>query len=244
MRKTIVCLANSYKHGGRCVAGIDIANGSWIRLRGHSPDGSLCPTEYALDNGTEPRLLDLIQVEVHYALPTNSHPEDWQIAPSGWCLIERPVSAARLQKITEAADKVPTVLRGYRDRMATREVEAKPMLSSLALVCPDELHWWIRDDREKRKYRALFQRHHVTYDFAVTDPRWLGQLKPLTEGIHSHTELVGGARETWLTISLSEPYFGFHYKLVAGVIVRDASDANPNAGGKVASPRISPYHRL
>jgi hypothetical protein len=103
--------------------------------------------------------------------------------------------------------------------MAAEEVRAKPLLSSLTLVCPDELHWWIREDHGKRKPRALFQRHHVTYDFSVTDPHWLDQLKPLPEGIYPHTNFTN-ATETWLTISLSEAYFGWHYKLVAGVVVR------------------------
>ena len=220
MRKTIVCLANSYKHGGRCIAGVSVDDGAWIRLRGKAPDGALCAFEYSLDDGTEPRLLDVIEVELHYALPTDSHPEDWQIAPTRWHLVERPANATRLQKVIAAADKATTILRGYRDRMSEDEIKAKPLQASLALVCPDELHWWIREDRGKRKHRALFQRHHVTYDFSVTDPHWLDQLNLLPAGIYPHCTFVTKAAETWLTVSLSEPFHNFHYKLVAGVIVR------------------------
>lgn len=220
MRKTIVCLANSYKHGGRCIAGIDIDSGAWIRLHGNSPDGALCACEYALDDGTEPRLLDVIEVELHYAIPTDSHPEDWRIALTRWQLVERPANPERMQRITAATDKVPTILRGYRDRMADHEVRSKPLQSSLALICPNELHWWIREDHGKPKPRALFQRHHVTYNFSVTDPHWLNQLKPLPEGIYPHSTFAATGTETWLTISLSEAFHGFHYKLVAGVIVR------------------------
>ncbi len=220
MRKTIVCLANSYKHGGRCIAGIDIDSGKWIRLHGNSPDGALCACEYALDDGTEPRLLDLIEVVLHYAIPSDSHPEDWQIVPTPWHLVERPATAALMQKITCTTDKVPTILRGYRDRISTEEVRAKPLLSSLACICPDDLYWWIREDHGKPKPRALFQRHHVTYNFSVTDPHWLNQLKPLPEGIYPHANFANAGTETWLTISLSEAFHGFHYKLVAGVIVR------------------------
>jgi len=220
LRKTIVCLANSYKHGGRCIAGVSVDDGAWIRLRGKAPDGALCACEYSLDDGTEPRLHDVIEVELHYALPSDSHPEDWQIAPTRWHLVERPASLARVQKITAAADKGTTILRGYRDRMSEDEVKAKPLQSSLALICPTEIHWWIREDRGKRKYRALFQRHHVTYDFAVTDPPWLDQLNLLPAGIYPHSTFANPTTETWLTISLSEAFHGWHYKLVAGVIVR------------------------
>lgn len=220
MRKTIVCLANSYKHGGRCVAGVCVDGGKWIRLRGAAPDGSLDTHESVLDDGSEPRLLDLIEVELHYAIPSDAHPEDWQIAPVPWRLIERPAAAAQLQKITAAADKSTTILRGYRDRMSTEEIQAKPLQSSLVLVCPTEIYWWIRQEGEKRKYRALFRRHYVTYDLAVTDPRWLEQLNLMPAGIYPHATFAGPACETWLTISLSEAFHGWHYKLVAAVLVQ------------------------
>lgn len=220
MRKTIVCLANSYKHGGRCVAGVRLDDSAWIRLRGAAPDGSLDAHESVLDDGSEPRLLDVIEVELHYAIPSDAHPEDWQIAPVPWRLIERPASAAQLQKVIDAADKSTTILRGYRDRMSTEEIQAKPLLSSLVLVCPTEIYWWIRQEGEKRKYRALFRRHNVTYDLAVTDPRWLEQLNLMPAGIYPHATFAGPASETWLTISLSEAFHGWHYKLVAAILVQ------------------------
>ncbi|HEX9200131.1 MAG TPA: hypothetical protein VF865_11275 [Acidobacteriaceae bacterium] len=222
MRKTIVCLANSYKHGGRCIAGVDVEDGAWIRLRGNASDGALCACEYALDDGTEPRLLDTIEVEVHYAVRSRSHPEDWQIAPSRWRLIERPATERQWAGLTNEKAGSKGILRDHRDRIAAWELKYKPMKSSLTLICPSEIYWWIREDKGKRKYRALFHHNYVTYDFALTDPHWLDRLKLLPDGIHPHANFAGAASETWLTISLSEPYFSFHYKLVAGVIVRNA----------------------
>ena len=124
--------------------------------------------------------------------------------------------------------KSKAILLDHRDRIAAWELKYKPVKSSLCLVCPTEIYWWIREDRiredkGKRKYRALFHRNYVTYDFAVTDPRWLDQLNLLPAGIYPHSTFAPAAAETWLTISLSEAYFGFHYKLVAAVIVRDGA---------------------
>jgi hypothetical protein len=218
LRKTIVCLANSYKHGGRCIAGVSVEDGAWIRLRGKAPDGALEPQEYVLDDGSEPRLLDAIEVELHYAQPSDSHPEDWQIAPVRWRAIERPASAACLQKIFTGT--TTTIFGDHCDRIAERELNRNPLKSSLTLIVPSDIHWWIRDEHGKRRNRALFKRNDITYDFAVTDPRWLDQLNLLPAGIYPHATFAGADTETWLTISLSEPYFGFHYKLVAGVIVR------------------------
>jgi hypothetical protein len=220
LRKTIVCLANSYKHGGRCIAGVSLDDGAWIRLRGKADDGALCACEYALEDGSEPNLLDVIEVEVHYAIHSASHPEDWQIAAARWRLVERPAAGRQWAELAGEKKKSKGILRDHRDRIATWELKYKPLQSSLCLICPSELYWWVREDKGKRRCRALFHYNYVTYDFALTDPHWLDRLKLLPDGIYPHSDFADAGIETWLTISLSEPYFGFHYKLVAGVIVR------------------------
>lgn len=42
----------------------------------------------------------------------------------------------------------------------------------------------------------------------------------LSPDIYPHSTFAATGTETWLTISLSEAFHGFHYKLVAGVIIR------------------------
>jgi hypothetical protein len=98
--------------------------------------------------------------------------------------------------------------------MAVEELREKALKTSLALVCPTQLWWWIREERGKRKYRALFHRHDVTYDFAVTDPRWLQRLDLMPAGIYGSSTFVEEGAEVWLTVSLSEAFHGWHYKLV------------------------------
>ena len=228
MRRTIVCLANSYKHGGRCVAGVCVEDGSWVRLRGKAADGVLEAAEYSLTGvtdakGSEVRLLDVIEVELHYAQPSAAHPEDWVIAPGRWRLVERPASVERWGAMAAAADKGATILRGYGDRVTVEEVREKALGASLVLVCTSEVSWWVREERGVRKNRALFRRNHVTYDFAVTDPRWIERLNLMPAGIYPTSMLADGAKEVWLTVSLSEEFRGWHYKLVAAVIVRGKS---------------------
>ena len=58
---------------------------------------------------------------------------------------------------------------------------------------------------------------------AVTDPAWLDQLKLLPAGIYPHALFFKTKPPTtYLTMSLSEPFEGFHYKLVAGVVTLPA----------------------
>jgi len=225
MRRTIVCLANSYKHGGRCVAGVCLEDHKWVRLRSADGDGSLSPQDYMLANGQgELRLLDVFEAELHYAMPSNCHPEDW-VAMPGWRLVGRPCPLKSWSRVTEHVEKSGTLLGGYSDRVWASVFLKRPASASLALVSPTETWWWVREERGKVKHRALFRRNNVTYDLAVTDPRWLEQMKLLPAGIHPHRLLAPDANETWLTVSLSEAFSpgsggAAHFRIVAGVILR------------------------
>jgi hypothetical protein len=224
MRQTIVCLANSYKQGGRCVAGISLETDSWVRLRQPDGDGSFTVQQCTLaDGGGELRLLDVFEVELHYAMPTDCHPEDWVVAPTRWRLIERPCSTRTLARLEEKVERRGPLLGAHRDRTFASELRSRPLAASLALICPADLWWWVREERGRLKYRALFHRDNVTYDLAVTDPHWLTQLQLLPAGIHPHSLLAPEAQNTWLTLSLSEPFTlgsgqPAHFRLVAGVI--------------------------
>jgi hypothetical protein len=230
MQRTMVCLANSYKLGGRCIAGVCLETGEWLRLRGKADDGALSPREYALANHAgELRPLDVFSAHLHFAMPSDCHPEDWTVSSAPWQLVERPCGANRWGLIaTATTDRAngAHLLGGYRDRISVEELRAKPAKSSLALICPNDLWWWIREEHGKRKNRALFHRNNVTYDLAVTDPRWVDQMNLLPAGIYPHEMLAPGASKTWLTVSLGEAFHpraggpGWHFRIVASVIAK------------------------
>jgi hypothetical protein len=170
------------------------------------------------------RLLDVFEVDLHYALPSNCHPEDW-VTISSWNLVERPCPAKSWSKVVEKVEKSGPLLGGYGDRVWASFFLKRPATASLALVCPTDIWWWVREERGRLKYRALFRRDNVTYDLAVTDPRWLELLQLLPVGIHPHRLLAPDAKETWLTVSLSEAFSpggggAAHFRIVAGVILR------------------------
>ncbi len=63
--KTIICLANSRKMTGRCVAGKEIAGGKiggWIRPVSVRPAGELSEEDRRFQNGQDPKLLDVIRI--------------------------------------------------------------------------------------------------------------------------------------------------------------------------------------
>jgi len=218
----IVCLANSYKHDHRCVAGISLVTKQWVRLVGRQVPGCLTVKEVCYPDGRETALLDVFEAELGEDCGSNSHPEDVFVTGKPWQPIRRFDSPSDAQFLTGHVNQEPVVLRGYCDRVPASRFEKTPARCSLGLVHPADLWWWIREESGKRKNRAVFrlgQVGRIRYDLAVTDPKWLDLLNLLPAGIHPHALLAGRQpTKTFLTISLSERFDGFHYKLVAGVV--------------------------
>jgi hypothetical protein len=218
----VVCLANSYKHDHRCVAGISLVTKKWVRLVGRKVPGCLTLRETCYPDGREAALLDVIEVELGEKCGSNYHPEDVYVTEKPWQPIRRFDEHRDAQFLASFVNKGPAILQGYGDRVYGRKIEGTPVEKSLELIHPENLWWWIREETGKRRNRAIFRAGNVVracYDLAVTDPAWLDQLNLLPAGIHPHALLLGGRPlKTLLTVSLSEPFEGFHYKLVAGVV--------------------------
>lgn len=115
----------------------------------------------------------------------------------------------------------PLLLGSTGASIATSAAEQLP--ASLALVDPSNLRWRPSQDRRDRpQVRALFELRGQMYDLPLTDPSWssvmVRQLSRLGPGSHAHEELnVSG--KILLTMSLSEPFNGYCYKLVAAMVV-------------------------
>lgn len=218
----IVCLANSYKHDHRCVAGISLTTKKWVRLVGKNTPGCLAREETCYPDGTEASILDVFEAELGESCGSNSHPEDVFVSESRWRRVRRFDGASDAALLKDYLNKGPAILQGASDRVYAKMYSSSAAEKSLELIKPDDLWWWIRDDKSVRKNRALFRIGHVNrmrYELAVTDPVWLTQLNLLPAGIYPHAFFSKGKPpSTFLTLSLSEPFEGFHYKLVAGVV--------------------------
>lgn len=215
----IVCLANSYKHDHRCVAGISLTSKRWIRLVGLQARGCLTLQECSYPDGTQAQPLDVIEVGLDKRCGSRCHPEDTYIDSHPWKPVRRFDEPRDIRFLLGYLDKRASLLQGYRDRITASWVEKQPVDRSLQLVRPEDLWWWIRDEAGKRRNRAVFRFNRTRYDLAVTDPLWLEKLRPLAPGIYPHAHFFPAAPpKTLLTVSLSEPFERFHYKLAAAVI--------------------------
>jgi hypothetical protein len=71
---TIVCLANSRKLSGRCLAGKVPETGVWFRPVSARPDAAINLGERRYDDGSEPGLLDVVDVPFTVARPSPFQP--------------------------------------------------------------------------------------------------------------------------------------------------------------------------
>ena len=218
----IVCLANSYKHDHRFVAGISLNTKRWVRLVGRKVPGCLTVQETCFPDGREVPLLDVFEVELGERCGSNCHPEDVYVTEMAWRPVRRFDRSGDARFLVDYLNKSPSLLQSYGDRVYARKIEGNPVERSLELIRLEDLWWWIREESGKRKNRAIFRAGHVVrnrYALAVTDPVWLEKLHSLPAGIYPHARFfLGKPPKTLLTLSLSEPFEGFHYKLVAGVV--------------------------
>jgi hypothetical protein len=80
----IICLANSWKRGDRCIAGINSLKGKWIRPVSSLPDGQI-PKEMRLIDGREPALLDVLEIPLAKTGPDFGFEcENFSVLPGKW----------------------------------------------------------------------------------------------------------------------------------------------------------------
>ena len=83
--KRILCLANSRKLSGRCVAGVEIADdgfGDWVRPVSARATHEVSETEREYHDGSDPALLDIIDVPLIAHSPYAFQTENWLLDPA------------------------------------------------------------------------------------------------------------------------------------------------------------------
>ena len=140
--KRIVCLANSFKTGGTCVAGKEVnANGfgPWIRPVSARPTNEVSISESRYEDGIAPKLLDIIDVHLMNSAPQHHQTENHVIdATQRWTK----VGALPWSMLDQISDR-PATLWINSDRTKTgvfnciSQAEAATQRDSLALIRPD-----------------------------------------------------------------------------------------------------------
>ena len=217
MRKHFICLANSKKYSGRCLAGIEyfpakdgrksqmatLENGrpQWIRPVSKTEYGSV--PNVAVEHI---QLLDLVAFDCESVCPEDYQSENVFYRKGSFEVVgHAPHRTDLLSRFSEQNDDC---LLGDCQK-AVPEEDIGQLDHSIVLIKTDtpNIHLFER----RIQLRAVFRFGGTEYDLPVTDIdfhlRWM-----------EHNDLLCHCSATFLCVSLSRPFNGAHTKLVAGVI--------------------------
>lgn len=221
--KRILCLANSRKLQGRCVAGRELVNdspGLWIRPVSDRPSEEVSEEERRYEDGSDPKVLDVIDIRLIGERPKDYQQENWLLDPLSYWVKKSTMSWSDLSDFADERGPLWINERssyvGLNDRIPLDE--ARKLTSSLTLVYVEKMELRVFAPGEafgnaKRRVQAKFSFDGADYWHWVTDPIIEREYLARADGTYT-------LKQCFLTISIGEPYQDFCYKLVATVIRR------------------------
>ena len=229
--KAIVVLANSWKKGGRCLAGKECrlaggqieSFGAWIRpissahieIAGKSEGGQVTEAEMqrALDRRELPAVLEILEIPFLRATGVPDQPENWEVAPGqpwrslGMCPREL------LPRMTDSpAELWDTSRRGW-----SRVDEALPKavgFASLYFVAPGGdvtaevgSRRKVSGGAEQKLFKNLNLPYAgLTHEFRISDPAFDKQFGPQFPAVGAEKKIFVFPRGTYVTVSLTPAY--------------------------------------
>ena len=216
----MVCLANSRKGGGRCIAGLAwVGNDHWDWIRPVSTHGTgELNFERLYEDGTDPQLLDLIDLSLLQPKPLGCHAEDIIVdSTRRWQKQAHLTYQEALELIPMASTSLwingKSTSHGHNDGID--EWKAARLKTSLKLICPDKLTMTATaEHHNKRKVRGEFRLRNSSYKLAITDPCIESEFS------HYHLGAERVTRNPLLCISIGLVFEQTKacYKLIAGVM--------------------------
>lgn len=201
----IVCLANSFKRGGRCIAGIDLKTNRWIRPIGRGDEGAI--GNERLVDGVEPKLLDILDI------PLGGNADDLGCQPENRCLrpgLWRKVGEIEKDDIMQYIEETDRLLHNFDKNVPLSEFESNIQRTdwkSLQLIHVKNARF-LKNRWDKTECNISYSRH--LYTLKATCPEAEKYLDTKSDYI--------------LTISIGGPYRRKSedelccWKMVAGAI--------------------------
>ena len=209
----ICCLANSRKHGGKCIAGINLVTGQWVRPVAEAGDGRLSYLQTLLEHsGREPQVLDFIRVPLARNARRSISRKICCSLPGRWQLVHRPQTReefhARYLTLHPYLAEEPLLFGSAEDRVPvsqlrhhTRALFAAAHSAGIGLLANRPSPRAATGKRARSSATS-----DSTYALAVTDPLWEAALQSLPPGIYPrHTAGITPRHVVWFTVSLGEP---------------------------------------
>ncbi|VAX08796.1 hypothetical protein MNBD_GAMMA26-1072 [hydrothermal vent metagenome] len=220
MDKTFICLANSRKVSGRCIAGKEYTNnsaGSWVRPISERDCHEISEIDRRYDDGTMAQIFDIVSVRFKAKAAHPAQEENYTIDDDYYWS-----KKGHYSENLDALVDTPATLwtnghssyNGTNDR-APSSVIAAP-IQSLYFISPSNLKIIVRIEgaefnNGKKKVRVDFEYNGARHLISCTDPAVEKIYLAQGEGTY---ELTGNI---YMTVSLGEVWNDYYYKLAAGI---------------------------
>ncbi|MFZ4509199.1 MAG: dual OB domain-containing protein [Fimbriimonas sp.] len=217
----VVCLANSRKLHGRCIAGIEWdgqAAGRWIRPVSDREHEEVSEEERRFQNGADPKLLDIISIPFLRAKPNGHQVENVLLNPEYYWKLEGHLSVSELARFPIEAGHLwingVHTNAGENDQIPVAQLTT--IQSSLCLIKVESIKFDVcapgaAFNNPKRRVRGHFKHNGEKYALWVTDPTIEREYLAFENGYYA-------SGPAYITISLGEPFNAHSQKLIAAVI--------------------------
>ena len=222
--KRIVCLANSFKIGGSCIAGRDVLGngkyGGWIRPVSERATAEVSFSEYKYQNNAIPKLLDIIDVPLLNAAPHNHQTENHVIDAKNWWVKNGELPWEDLEQLREHPESlwINSDSTGTGVFNCISQAEAATLHDSLLLIKKKtftvEVGSKTWNGKTTKTYRGNFKYKGTDYSLSLTDPVAINAFAAKDEGDYKLSDV-------FLCISLTEPWKKDNnrcHKLVAAIM--------------------------
>ena len=219
MKKHFICLANSIKYRGRCLAGIEVSldgagrytiarnedeTPQWIRPVSREKCGTLPESETK-----NIVLFDIIEIGTTRECPQYAHSENVfysYLKKSG------KKSFQSEKHLNDLCNNVHPMLLFNGLKSISTDVFQQSGYSLAFIRASNCTFWKDESDMFKDKFRVRFLYNNIEYVLPLTDPVFIHKLN--VNGFDS----INSAKHYYFTVSLSEEFKGWHYKLIAGIV--------------------------
>jgi len=209
-----VCLANSFKEGGKCVAGIVLdennnpifenENPKWVRPICNTVYGEI-PSHFVANIN----IFDIIELEPLYYPNSHSYQSENVLFMENSFRVVGKYDENNLN-VLYSSDRL---IFGNRGKAIAQD-NINRQNHSLMFIKTTEFEAYKKtyDDSPKSQIRIKFTYYGFQYDLPVTDPVFLKKYQISTQFLNAYSQMN-------LTLSIGVEHEGWYYKLIAGVIL-------------------------
>lgn len=208
----MVCLANSYKEGKRCLAGIELNSRNQPKISSDRPKWirPICKT---LHGEVHTYLINHINLLDVFEIDVTGYPEKKDFQSENAFFEEDSINVTGVFDPRELANLCcdEAMIFGNR-RNAVSEEEIGALTHSLILIRIQEFRIRETNYEGKTKIRLVFSYQEHEYDLPITDPVFIKKYK-------ANSNFLTKAKTLFVTLSLGIKFHNEYYKLVAGIVL-------------------------